>query len=250
MQPRPHLSRSNATSPPLVEAFPHLCGIARVLHMRRLRSRRIAPSRCFRALRYIAFFLSKYFRSYRVRRSRLQVSKQNQPPWFSKVAGVFSSRTETTATTFSRPEGKLGHTPPPPRPFGLMAALFIGQRLPLCTRLKSPGPNLFGHSIQPCPAHHRQARSFHEKRYRLKTADSVPSNTARLPFTRSVVWLAFLSSDARTLRQQREPLTKPNGRFRLPPLSQPASLLPIEAGNPPSFSRRAAYLIPTHASQT
>jgi hypothetical protein len=35
--------------------------------------------------------------------------KTNQPPWFSKVAGVLRSRAETTATTFSIPEETPGH---------------------------------------------------------------------------------------------------------------------------------------------
>jgi hypothetical protein len=39
------------------------------------------------------------------------------------VAGVFESRAKTTATTFSHPEGQPEHAPPPPRPFGLVAAL-------------------------------------------------------------------------------------------------------------------------------
>jgi hypothetical protein len=35
--------------------------------------------------------------------------KTNQPPWFSKVAGVLRSRAETTATTFSISEETPRH---------------------------------------------------------------------------------------------------------------------------------------------
>ena len=48
------------------------------------------------------------------------------------MAGVFESRTETTATTFSHPEGQLEHAPPPPRPFGLVAALIRSTPSALC----------------------------------------------------------------------------------------------------------------------
>lgn len=36
---------------------------------------------------------------------------------------MFESRVKTTAATFSHPEGQPEHAPPPPRPFGLVAAL-------------------------------------------------------------------------------------------------------------------------------
>ncbi len=61
------------------------------------------------------------------------------------MAGVFTSRTEKTATTYSLPEGRPEHAPPYPRPFGLVAALCVGQRLLLYAELYSPGPDFSEH---------------------------------------------------------------------------------------------------------
>jgi hypothetical protein len=59
----------------------------------------------------------------------VRVLKQNQPPWFPKVAGEFRTRNETSAGAFSRPRGgdlDMRHRLPD---LSAWRRRFLGQRL-------------------------------------------------------------------------------------------------------------------------